>query len=318
MKKLFLTLALLITTVFYSQVGINTILPTETLDVNGTARVRGLLDKAADVTFDRILTSDANGVINYNSKSIFGGVEPWNKAGGIVGSISNTDNIYQKGNVHIINSNMGAITSPVYPLSPKDLLISNSLSPTIRLHANNNGNFTNGGLIEFREFDELYGFNILSTTGSSGSIFEGLKIQSVNAGVTKTVIQVSQNNKVGINVENPIEDLEVNGNVRIRTLPIGTTITTHPNIVVAQANGTLGYTPRGYDSFVSITQNVSAPAFDTGKTVADFYPIVIGSGTSVNSILTISWTDTGTNWFVDFSSGGNSGTGTVQVIWMRK
>lgn len=57
---------LLFTTICFGQAGINTTSPTETLDVNGTMRVRDLPNLPTE---DRVLVADIDGVIGYKSVS---------------------------------------------------------------------------------------------------------------------------------------------------------------------------------------------------------------------------------------------------------
>lgn len=53
----------------YSQVGINTATPTKMLHVQGNMRVRDLTNQSDAKTYDRILITDANGNIDYATKS---------------------------------------------------------------------------------------------------------------------------------------------------------------------------------------------------------------------------------------------------------
>lgn len=68
MKKLY-TLSIFLGIIINAQVGINTPTPTRTLDVNGTSRIRVISDKSADTNYTQVLTTDANGNVDYVSKS---------------------------------------------------------------------------------------------------------------------------------------------------------------------------------------------------------------------------------------------------------
>lgn len=88
----------------------------EKLDVNGRVRVRNLpldgsansVNTAADpevqenFTATNVVVANANGVLGSKPFSAFAApIEPWNKVGTTIGSMSNTDNIYQMGKVGI-------------------------------------------------------------------------------------------------------------------------------------------------------------------------------------------------------------------------
>ncbi|SHK90064.1 hypothetical protein [Chryseobacterium polytrichastri] len=68
MKKL-CTISIFLGVMTHAQVGIQTDTPTRTLDVNGTSRIRTLTDKSADINYDQVLTTDANGNVDYVPKS---------------------------------------------------------------------------------------------------------------------------------------------------------------------------------------------------------------------------------------------------------
>lgn len=68
MKKLY-TLSIFLGIIINAQVGISTPTPTRTLDVNGTSRIRVISDKSADTNYTQVLTTDANGNVDYVSKS---------------------------------------------------------------------------------------------------------------------------------------------------------------------------------------------------------------------------------------------------------
>ena len=62
-------LVLICCNIIRAQVGINTNDPQIKLDVAGNMRVRGLVDKSDDASYDRVLTVDANGNVDYTSKA---------------------------------------------------------------------------------------------------------------------------------------------------------------------------------------------------------------------------------------------------------
>lgn len=68
MKKLY-TLLIFLGIIVNAQVGIKIDNPTRTLDVNGTTRMRVISDKSADTNYTQVLTTDANGNVDYVPKS---------------------------------------------------------------------------------------------------------------------------------------------------------------------------------------------------------------------------------------------------------
>lgn len=99
-------------------VGINTQQPTETLDVNGTLRVRALTDGSSSSTYDQVLVMKTDGTIGKASRSSLGG-----STNGTAG-----------GQVSLTGS-----TAPYAPLPPQtvtgDVLISSSAVTTIANNA---------------------------------------------------------------------------------------------------------------------------------------------------------------------------------------
>ncbi|MCQ4140813.1 hypothetical protein [Chryseobacterium sp. EO14] len=53
-----------------AQVGVNTISPSRTLDVNGTLRVRTQTDQSSNSSYDNVMISDANGNVDYVKKNL--------------------------------------------------------------------------------------------------------------------------------------------------------------------------------------------------------------------------------------------------------
>ena len=119
--------ALLLASVYFNaqtgKVGINTNSPKETLDVNGTLKVgdlptngtanaiyNGGKNKSTTFTATNMVVADANGVLGKTSIPIIP-TEPWRKVGGSTEATSNTDNIYQNGNVGIGNFGNGKTLS---------------------------------------------------------------------------------------------------------------------------------------------------------------------------------------------------------------
>ena len=95
------------------KVGINTNAPKETLEVNGTLKIgtlpangakkaiyNGQNTKNTDFTATKTLVADNNGTIGVID-GIAKTTEPWQVVGGTTQATSNTDNIYQNGNVGI-------------------------------------------------------------------------------------------------------------------------------------------------------------------------------------------------------------------------
>lgn len=105
------------------KVGINTNAPKETLEVNGTLKVgtlpangakkaiyNGQNTKNTDFTATKTLVADNNGTIGVID-GIAKTTEPWQVVGGTTQATSNTDNIYQNGNVGIGNFGNGKTLS---------------------------------------------------------------------------------------------------------------------------------------------------------------------------------------------------------------
>ena len=129
MKPLYSGVLLLASVYFNAQttaigkVGINTITPKETLDVNGTLKVGNLptngtanaiynggKNKSTTFTATNMVVADADGVLGKTNIPIIP-TEPWRKVGGSTEATSNTDNIYQNGNVGIGNFGNGKTLS---------------------------------------------------------------------------------------------------------------------------------------------------------------------------------------------------------------
>lgn len=72
MKKTLLLVAFLGSLIASAQVGINTQQPTETLDVNGTMRVRSLGDGSSSSTYDQVLVMKSDGTVGKVSRSALG------------------------------------------------------------------------------------------------------------------------------------------------------------------------------------------------------------------------------------------------------
>ena len=111
MKPLYSGVLLLASVYFNAQttatgkVGINTITPKETLDVNGTLKVGNLptngmanaiynggKNKSTTFTATNMVVADANGVLGKTNIPIIP-TEPWRKVGGSTEATSNTDKI---------------------------------------------------------------------------------------------------------------------------------------------------------------------------------------------------------------------------------
>lgn len=78
MKKIIISSSLLLSSIIIAQVGINTNNPTETLDVNGNARVRSMKEintGALTLEYNRQIVANENGTLGYvlNSSSVV----PW-------------------------------------------------------------------------------------------------------------------------------------------------------------------------------------------------------------------------------------------------
>lgn len=224
------------------KVGINTTEPTETLDVKGKVRVRGLYtdnqqtgtNNNATFTATNVVTVDNNGVLGKKplSSIIMPTIptEPWQVARGTTQATANNQKIYQNNNVGIgdysstdigsrfeINggnsSQLGLINgSTKWDISTED----KALTFTKRKPEN-------GRIFSVTQDAKLYlGHNLLSEVGSNAK-----------------VILDGENGKIGINQNSASYNLDVAGDAKISGLKSGNGYTaTH--MVVTDANGVLG------------------------------------------------------------------------------
>jgi trimeric autotransporter adhesin len=169
--------------------------PTNTLDVNGTARIRTL---AAGASTDTVLTADATGVVRTLSiATVASGIEPWYNVATNSGANANTQNIYQMGNVGV------GTTTP----SAKLQVVGDS----------------SGNAINITPASGQYGMS-LTTVTTAGQSFGGLITAGTNssdtsfhvrnAGGTTSYLYVRGDGNVGIGNIAPTEKLQVSGNIK--------------------------------------------------------------------------------------------------------
>lgn len=177
-------------------IGINTISPTASLDVNGKLRVRDITDSNTD---DFILTTDENGNVNKQLKSEISSTDAdWLTVSNSDIPMSINDNIYSLGRVGINttspSSNLhvdGTVRFENLPNGKKLFrLLGTDIAGNVRLYdtnqfgANNNCNLTN---------------HLVKSTGFGGSICSQIFDNGTN---------------VGIGTTTPSNKLTVNGNIQ--------------------------------------------------------------------------------------------------------
>lgn len=181
---------LLYTTTGTDKLGIGTTTPTERLDVNGTARLRGI---AEDNTLSRMLVTDANGVVKYKN---LGG---WFKQGTTTIPNAITDDIYTSGKVRI-----GKQLEVSSTISAWGGTLTGGLYNRFTLYADN----VNGLLIEAPRLTDFYtGARTNITLGWRGGV-SGITI--LPTGTTEAL--------VGIGTATPTEALHIDsGNIVVTT-----------------------------------------------------------------------------------------------------
>lgn len=181
---------LLYTTTGTDKLGIGTTTPTERLDVNGTARLRGI---AEDNTLSRMLVTDANGVVKYKN---LGG---WFKQGTTTIPNAITDDIYTSGKVRI-----GQQLEVSSTISAWGGTLTGGLYNRFTLYADN----VNGLLIEAPRLTDF-------STGARTNITLGWRggVSGITILPTGTIGAL-----VGIGTATPTEALHINsGNIVVTT-----------------------------------------------------------------------------------------------------
>lgn len=193
------------------RVGVNTGFPTTQLHVidstnNGPLRLEGLQSGAST---DSILVSvPSTGVVRRISPSVMGAAtEPWFNVATNAGATSNTQNIYQLGNVSIGTSNqLGGLT--LYGNSNISSIAAASASREIVF---GRGGVTNG-LSAIAGIDYgSFGGGLAFFTKRNNSL------NNFNSGGAVEAMRINDNQMVGIGVTNPLSTLHINNSLSATT-----------------------------------------------------------------------------------------------------
>ncbi|MBC7411149.1 MAG: tail fiber domain-containing protein [Bacteroidia bacterium] len=162
-------------------VGINTIAPSNTLDVNGTVRIR---TTAVGATADDILTVNATGVVTRTTKTIYNNANDWTLVGNsgtiagtnFIGTTDNVDLIFKRNGLQsgLINQTLSTTSFGYTALNPANTGISNSAFGAGGLFKNTTGYYNTAtgtsslGLNTQGFYNTATGANALSvnTTGN--------------------------------------------------------------------------------------------------------------------------------------------------------
>jgi len=254
------------------RVGIGTTSPTNTLDVNGQARIRAL---PPNTLLNDVVVAAPNGLLFTRPASTLGGAGSWLLAGNALATgneVLGTTNNYplkfitngltaEKMRIQT-NGNVGiATTAPTQRLT---LGSGNVLLPTANFGTDGNlyfGGITDSGQTGMR----LFG-GVVNTTTPGGfidvrvnpsNLTDGLRfrVDSSIGGTERMRITAAGN--VGIATPNPTNTLDVNGQARVRVLTANPLLN---DVVVADSSGVLFTRPAstisGGGSFWSLTGNV--------------------------------------------------------------
>ena len=222
-------------------VGISTDSPTNTLDVNGTARIRTISNLGSTAT--RFLVASATGVVSERT-----GAQLLTDAGGIAGTIASGQVAFGTG----VNT-VGGDSGLTWDNTTKNLtVLSNSLGtstnyPSIHIRDSFNGTYSGGGAI-MAELgfwgNDISGLGsrlrgsirLLNASGTSGNLNDIVHYYS--DGVTSGLLEgfrLTYQGRIGVLTSLPTNTLDVNGTARIRTISnLGSTAT---RFLVASATG---------------------------------------------------------------------------------
>jgi hypothetical protein len=170
---------------------IGTLSPTSLLDVNGTARVRTIPSGGSS---DSVLTTDANGNIRKRtSAELASNSEPWLDGTTNVGATSNTQNIYQMGNVGI----------GILPSTTAALNINASTGNVALVARGSNNNYT-GSIIGGPNTGQSFG--TLITAGSNSS---DVAFHVRNYAATNPILFARGDGNIGMGMSNPLRNLDI-------------------------------------------------------------------------------------------------------------
>lgn len=257
------------------KVGINTNAPTETLEVNGTLKVgtlpangakkaiyNGQNTKNTDFTATKTLVADNNGTIGVID-GIAKTTEPWQVVGGTTQATSNTDNIYQNGNVGIGNFGNGKTLSNKLEVDG-----STKLNGTLNV----TGNSTLGGSLSVTGQTTLgNALSASSSVGTAGQVLmskgnnsapEWKSLKEATGVVSETELKLGTS-KVEVNQG---EEKDIPGLTYTITVPAGKEKLVIFNIVGYAAPNSFGGTQGVFELFQNDKKISSAYAagFDSG------------------------------------------------------
>jgi trimeric autotransporter adhesin len=207
------------------RIGVNTNAPTNQFHIKATTNPLRLEGLQSGVASDSVLTTDATGVLRIRDAASFGaGSEPWYNQATNTGATSNTQNIYQMGNIGIGTN------------SPLNKLHLNDAYPNFRISSSAPGSVSQ---ILFYD-NSANNIGTLSTYNHStlGNLrlttLSGLPIQFYAGGTEK--MTVLSNGNVGIGTSSPSNALEINAKnpLRLDSLQYGSA---SDSILTANSSG---------------------------------------------------------------------------------
>ena len=214
------------------KIGINQNSASYNLDVNGDAKISGL-KSGSGYTAAHMVVADANGVLGKQALPTIPTMptiptEPWRVAGGSTQATSNTDNIYQNGNVGIGNfGDRKTLTEKLEvegntSVKGKLILVNESSNDNKFL------TYTEGTQLLF---DKKIAVPILHTTQTGvmasltnvGKLYLGNNLTKPDGETLYTknakILLDGENGTVGIGKNSTEYSLDVNGHVKISNLP---------------------------------------------------------------------------------------------------
>jgi hypothetical protein len=236
---------------------INTTAPTAYFDVNGNARIRTIPSGANS---DSVLTTDASGNIRKRSTlDIASNNEPWFDGTTNLGATSNTQNIYQMGNVGI----------GILPSATAALNVSASAGNVALVARGSNNNYTES-IIAGATTGQSYGSLITAGSNSNDVAFH---VRNITA--TNPIIFARGDGYVGLGNSNPVCKLDVTGlgSTRIRIKGTGQGYTNAVLDLVATTDSLARGTGVTMSDSISGTQWYAGRPYAGGFTYNDVFVI---------------------------------------------
>ncbi len=231
--------------------GIGTTTPSETLDVNGEARIRTI---AAGAAADEVLVANATGVIRKIAQASLGLDHDFYEVGTTSPPNAITDNQFTQGNLGIgipnplqqlhVNGSIRTDGARVY-LGPAQNIFGNGASDfnftsnsaaLVKLRLYDNANTFTGAVVG-QSGGVNFGLNDRDSHWTFRSVHDQYLTMSIN---NSEKVRILLNGNMGVGTTGPSERLDVNGGARIRTLPAGTTA---DQVVTANGAGLLRKRP---------------------------------------------------------------------------